>query len=161
LDLEHVLSKLEFSHLDLAILDVLLDLIVCKLCQFWLKGIEFLPESLPTGSIVWHDGILDEFILIFLVFNIDTVELFLDVSFKSLESIEDFLVSINQFDGWKRVFHRDIDLVSHKSSCLNGILHPLNVFLSLFINQRVAIFRNRSEMDALCLFWRTIFQPIL
>ena len=149
LDLEHVLSKLEFSHLDLAILDVLLDLIVCKLCQFWLKGIEFLPESLPTGSIVWHDGILDEFILICLVFNIDTVELFLDVSFKSLESIEDFLVSINQFDGWKRVFHRDIDLVSHKSSCLNGILHPLNVFLSLFVNQRIAIFRNRSEMDAL------------
>ena len=142
LDLEHVLGELEFSYFDLASLDVLLDLIVCKLCQFWLEGIEFLTKSLATGSIVWHNSILDEFILIFLVFDINTIKLFLDVSFKSLKSIEDFLVSINQFDGWERIFHGDIDLISHKSSCLNGILHPLYVFLSLFVNQRVTILRN-------------------
>lgn len=160
MDFKHVLGELEFSYFDLASLDVLLDLFVCKLCQFWLKGIEFLSKSLPTGSIVWHDSILDEFILIFLVFDIDTIELFLDVSFKSLESIEDFLVSINQFDGWERVFHGDIDLISHKSSCLNSILHPLNIFLGLFVNQRVTILWDRGEMDALGFFYRTILQTI-
>jgi hypothetical protein len=81
LDLKHALSELKLTNLDLASLNVRLDLVVGQLSQCVLKSlIKLLSKSLSTCFVVWYDSVLNKIIFILFVFNFDAVKLFLDIS---------------------------------------------------------------------------------
>jgi len=152
LDLKHALSELKLTNLDLASLNVRLDLVVGQLSQCLLKVlIKLLSKSLSTCFVVWYDSVLNKIIFILFVFNFDAVKLFLDISLQGLESFEDLLICIDELDLLKWVFHGDFDLISDKPSSLDGILHPLNHSFSFLINERVTMQRHGSEMDTFSL----------